>query len=120
MRISDIFITLVLFAIDPLSDEFTYLLDVAVDNSEDYSKIEKYIYETIMPGELYPKFTTPLLEESRFVKSIRDTWKIAFDNCLPSPECEFDETRFDFEYYNEWDHFYQGKGLAQMNVYIPI
>jgi len=110
----------VCFDVDPFSGEFTYLLGVGVDNPEDHSKIEPDMYEMTMPGGLYAKFTTPLVEESKYGQSIRDTWKTAFDNWLPSSEYEFDETRHDFEYYDERDHFYQDKGLAQMDIYIPI
>ena len=110
----------VCFDIDPVTGEFNYLLGVGVDNPEDYSKIEPDMYEMTMPGGLYAKFTTPLIEESKYGQAIRDTWKTAFDNWLPSSEYEFDESRYDFEYYDERDHFYSKRKLAQMDIYIPI
>ena len=78
------------------------------------------MYEMIMPGGLYARFTTPLVEELQYEQAIADLWKIAFDNWLPSTGYEFDETRYDFEYYDERDHFYHDKGLTQMDIYIPI
>ncbi len=110
----------VCFDIDPVTSEFTYLLGVGVDNPEDYSKIEPGMYEMKMPGGLYARFTTPLIETSEYTQAIRDTWKTAFDNWLPASAYEFDEKRCDFEYYDERDHFYHNKDLQQMDIYIPI
>ena len=110
----------VCFDINPLNGEFTYLLGVGVDNPEDYSKIEPDMYEKKMPGGLYAKFTTPLVESSKHIQAVRDTWKTAFDNWLPASEYEFDETRYDFEYYDERDHSWQNNDMAQMDIYIPI
>jgi len=110
----------VCFDVNPVTSEFTYLLGVGVDNPEDYSKIEPDMYEMTMPGGLYARFTTPLVEESKYVQAIRDTWKTVFDNWLPASEYEFDEKRYDFEYYDERDHFYSKNNLAQMDIYIPV
>jgi len=110
----------VCFDIDPVTDEFTYLLGVGVDNPEDHSKIEPDMYEMEMPGGLYAKFTTPLVESSKHIQAVRDTWKTALDNWLPASEYEFDETRYDFEYYDERDHSWQNNDMAQMDIYIPI
>jgi len=109
----------VCFDIDSSTGEFTYLLGVGVDNPEDYSKIEPDMYEMKMPGGLYAKFTTPLVEGSKHIQAVRDTWKNVFDNWLPSSEYEFDESRYDFEYYDERDHPWPN-GMAQMDIYIPI
>jgi AraC family transcriptional regulator len=108
------------FDIDPIPSDFTYLLGVGVDNPEDLSKIKPDMYKMTMPGGLYAKFTTPLVRESEYGQAIREIWKTAFDSWLPASEYEFDKTRCDFEYYDERDHFYHGKGLAQMDIYIPI
>jgi AraC family transcriptional regulator len=110
----------VCFDINPVSEEFTYLLGVGVDNPEDYSKIESDMYEMKMPGGLYSRFTTPLIETSKYVQAIRDIWNNVFDNWLPASQYEFDEGRYDFECYDERDHFYHDKGLQQMDIYIPI
>jgi len=110
----------VCFDINPLTGEFTYLLGVGVDNSEDYSKIEPDMYERKMPGGLYAKFTTPLVESSKRIQAVGDTWKTAFDNWLPASEYEFDEIRYDFEYYDERDHSWQNNDMVQMDIYIPV
>ena len=110
----------VCFDVNPETEEFTHLLGVRVDNPEDYTKIEPDMYEKTMPGGLYAKFTTPLVEESQYGQAITDLWKTAINDWLPSSDYEFDETRFDFEYYDERDHYYHKKNLAQMDIYIPI
>ena len=110
----------VCFDISPETNEFTYLLGIGVDNPEDYSKIEPDMYEMKMPGALYAKFTTPLVESSKHIQAVRDTWKTAFDNWLPASEYEFDETRYDFEYYDERDHYWQNNDMAQIDIYIQI
>ena len=110
----------VCFDIDPLTSEFTYLLGVGVDNPEDLSKIEPDMHAMRMPGGLYAKFPTPLVESSKYVQNIRETWKHVFDNWLPSSACEFDEKRYDFEYYDERDHAWISDGMVQMDIYIPI
>ena len=117
----------VCFDVDPEAGEFTYLLSVGVDNPEDQAKIEPDMYEKTMPGGLYARFTTPPIEDfSKYGQSVRDTWKHIFDSWLPSSEYEFDETRYDFEYYDERDHNYNEKDplytndVVQMDIYIPI
>jgi AraC family transcriptional regulator len=110
----------VCFDVDSEAGEFTYLLSVGVDNPEDHAKIEPDMYEKTMPGGIYAKFTTPLVEESQYGQAIMDLWKAAFDDWLPSSSYEFDETRYDFEYYDERDHFYHKINMAQMDIYIPI
>jgi len=110
----------VCFDVNPVTSEFTYLLGVGVDNPEDLSKIEPDMNEMKLSGGLYAKFTTPLIESSKYFRSIRETWKTVFDNWLPVSEYEFDEKRYDFEYYDERDHFYNVKDLTQMDIYIPI
>lgn len=110
----------VCFDINPLTGEFSYLLGVGVDNPEDLSKIEPDMCKMEMPGGLYARFTTPLVESSKHVQAVKDTWKTALDNWLPASEYEFDETRSDFEYYDERDHSWQNNDMAQMEIYIPI
>jgi AraC family transcriptional regulator len=112
----------VCFDIDPITSEFTYLLGVGVDNPEDIAKTEPDMYEMKMSGGLYARFTTPLIEESKYAQAIRDTWETVFDSWLPVSEYQFDENRFDFEYYDERDHFYHKNGLQlqQMDIYVPL
>jgi len=65
----------VCFDVDQSTSQFTYLLGVGVDNPEDLSKFELDMYKMKMPGGLYAKFTTPLVESSEYPKTVRDTWK---------------------------------------------
>jgi AraC family transcriptional regulator len=106
--------------INPETSEFTYLIGVGVDNTEDRAKIDKDMAKMEIPGGLYARFTTPLIEEAKYTQAIRDTWKAALESWLPFSGYEFDEKRYDFEYYDERDHFYHDKGLQQMDILIPI
>ncbi|MBN2075732.1 MAG: helix-turn-helix domain-containing protein [Dehalococcoidales bacterium] len=89
------------FDVESETGEFTYFLGVGVDNPEDHAKIEPDMFETTMSGGLYARFTTPLVEESLYGRAIADIWKTAFDDWLPVSGYEFDESRCDFEYYDE-------------------
>lgn len=108
----------VCFDIDTLTNQFTYLLGVGVDNPEDLAEIEPNMYEIKIPGGQYAKFTTSPVEESKYVPTIRETWKKIFDGWLPASAYKFDEKRYDFEYYDERDH--DKNGQYQMDIYIPI
>ena len=112
----------VCFDVDSETGEFSYFLGVGVDNPEDQAKIEPDMFEMTISGGLYAKFTTPLVEESQYGRAISDVWKTAFDDWLPVSGYEFDESRYDFEYYDERDHFYKKEDsyLQQMDVFIPI
>jgi AraC family transcriptional regulator len=112
----------VCFDVDSETGEFRYFLGVGVDNPEDQAKIEPDMFEMTISGGLYAKFTTPLVEESQYGRAISDVWKTAFDDWLPVSGYEFDESRYDFEYYDERDHFYKKEDsyLQQMDVFIPI
>jgi AraC family transcriptional regulator len=109
----------VCFNINPETGEFSYLLGVGVDNPEDRAKIEPDMYEMEMPGGLYARFTTPHEDESQYPQAVRNIWKSIFDNWLPSSEYEFDETRYDFEYYYE-DNTQPVKYREQLDIFIPI
>lgn len=110
----------VCFDIDESSGEFTYMLGVGVDNPVDLSKIEPDMYKMAMPGGLYAKFTTTPIESSRHVQNVKDTWKNILDKWLPESAYEFDESRYDFEYYDERDHAWENNDTAQMDIYIPV
>ena len=112
----------VCFDVDSATDEFTYFLGVGVDNPADHAKIEPDMFEMTIPGGVYAKFTTPLVEESQYGQAIAHTWKTAFDDWIPISDYEFDESRYDFEYYDERDHFYKKEAcyMQQMDIYIPV
>lgn len=110
----------VCFDTDLETGEFTYLLGVGVDNDEDMRKIEQDMYKLEMPGGQYAVFTTPLVENSQYAQSIRDTWKSILVDWIPGSGYEFDEERYDFEYYDERDHPWEHDNKVQMDIYIPI
>ncbi len=108
------------FDIDPSASEFTYLLGVGVDNPDDLAKIEKDMYQMKIAGGLYAKFTTPRVASAKYSQTVRETWKSIFDNWLPASKYRFDETRYDFEYYDERDHAWENNDTNQMDIYVPI
>ncbi|MFA5310006.1 MAG: effector binding domain-containing protein [Dehalococcoidales bacterium] len=110
----------VCYDINPETSEFTYLLGVGVDNPEDLVTKESDMHEMKMPGGTYAKFTTPLVAEEKYSQTVRDMWKKIFDSWLPASGYAFDEKRYDFEYYDERDHPWENKGMAQMDIYIPL
>ena len=60
------------------------------------------------------------------MQNIRDAWKNVFDSWLPTSAYEFDEARYDFEYYDERDHNADEKdplyntGVIQMDIFFPV
>jgi AraC family transcriptional regulator len=68
----------------------------------------------------YAVFTTPLVESRLYPQSIRDCWAGILADWLPRSGYEFDEERFDFEYYDERDHAWERDNMVQMDIYIPI
>lgn len=105
---------------DIKTSEFTYLLGVGVDNDQDLSKITNDMKLMKMPGGLYAIFTTPLVDDSEYTTSIHETWKEILVNWLPNSKYEFDEKRYDFEFYDERDHAWENNNKVQMDIYIPI
>lgn len=110
----------VCFDADVETGEFTYLLGVGVDNNEDLKKIEGDMYKKEMPGGFYAVFTTPLVKEENYTQSVQETWHSILNEWLPNSNYEFDEERYDFEYYDERDHAWEHNGMAQMDICIPI
>ena len=110
----------VCFDIDTATGEFSYLLGVGVDNPEDLARVVPDMFEMKMPGGLYAKFTTPLVPNSQHIHTVRDTWKRILDIWLPKSAYEFDEKRYDFEYYDERDHVWENNGKAQIDIYVPV
>jgi AraC family transcriptional regulator len=100
--------------------EFTYLLGVGIDNQEDMGKIEADMTKIDLPGGLYAIFTTPLTDSENYTKSINDTWSYILTEWLPNSEYVMDESRYDFEYYDERDHAWLHNNKVQMDINIPI
>lgn len=98
------------------SREFDYLLGVIFDENADTSKMEPDMQKFEIPGGTYAVFTTPKVPDEKYPQSIADTWASILTEWLPKSEYMYDETRPDFESYDERDH----AGLVQMDIYIPV
>ncbi len=98
------------------TDDFSYLLGVGVDSfnlaTDDMCKLE-------VPSGLYAVFTTPSVAEKDFVDSIQGTWKYILEEWFPSSGYEIDETKFDYEFYDERCHPWEYEKI-NMEIYIPI
>lgn len=110
----------VCFDADLETGGFTYMLGVGVDNGEDRAKIEPDLCAMELPGGLYAVFTTPLVPDEQYAASIRDTWKDILLGWLPASDYEYDESRKDFEYYDQRDHAWEHDNMVQMDIYIPV
>jgi AraC family transcriptional regulator len=110
----------VCYDIDSVTNEFTYMLGVGVDTAEELSKIEPDMMAKKIPGGLYARFTTLRVEEAKSSQTVRDTWKSIFNVWLPASRYQFDEKRYDFEYYDLRDHAWENNGMTQMDIFIPV
>ena len=106
------------FDIDTENGEFTYLLGRGIDNPADYEKMEPDMTRVDIQGGLYAVFSTPPAED--YLVAIQDTWHEILTDWLPGSEFEFDDTRYDFEYYDHRDHGWYFGGKVQMDICIPI
>jgi hypothetical protein len=50
------------------------------------------------------------------LESIADTWTKILPHWIPDSQYEYNETRLDYEFYDERDH----GDIAQMDIFIPI
>lgn len=97
-----------------------YLLGVIVD---DYSKVTDDMITVEVPEALYAVFTTPPVdtsidsEENKFADVIKETWKYIFEEWFINSEYIFDESKFDFEFYDERCH---SRKDSVMEIYVPV
>lgn len=97
-----------------------YLLGVIVD---DFSKAEKTMLTVEVPAAEYAVFTTPPvdstsdIEQKEFAKIIASTWKYIFEDWFKDSGYIYDESKLDFEFYDERCHHRQD---TVMDIYIPI
>ncbi|MFM9332419.1 AraC family transcriptional regulator [Paenibacillus mesotrionivorans] len=110
----------VCYNVDEHTGEFSWVLGVGVDNQEDKGKIEADMCQKVIPGGLYAIFTTPRVPEKEYPQSIPAAWKEILTNWLPNSDYEYDESRLDFERYDERDHAWLHEGTCQMEIAIPI
>lgn len=100
-----------------------YLLGVIVD---DFEKVTPDMMTITVPEAEYAVFTTPPVKEilaaqtedhDPFSTAIKQTWKYIFNQWFPSSNYEFDETKMDFEFYDERCHETED---AVMEIYVPV
>ncbi|MFJ7954565.1 AraC family transcriptional regulator [Lysinibacillus sp. NPDC096418] len=107
------------------SDEtnLTYLFGVIVD---DYLKVTSDMMTFDVPEAEYAVFTTPPVNNVATAATydadplsvvVKATWKYIFEEWFQDCEYVFDETKIDFEFYDERCH---GLENAVMEIYVPI
>ena len=100
------------------SGKMVYLCGVMVD--EKLTLSENMMSFLIPKGE-YAVFTIPPIDmrtqDDNFAKMIKTTWKYIFDEWFLNSSYVYDESRYDFEYYDERCHYLQN---STMDIYIPI
>jgi AraC family transcriptional regulator len=100
----------------------TYLLGVIV---EDFSKVTPDMITIEVPESDYVVFTTPPVDTTKeveygggnFADTIKATWKYIFEEWFPNSGYQFEESKLDFEYYDERCHF---RPDTVMDIYVPI
>ncbi|MDF2892905.1 MAG: transcriptional regulator, AraC family [Clostridia bacterium] len=98
------------------TDDFSYLLGVGVDT---FDLATEDMYKLDIPSATYAIFTTPAVPEKDFVDSIQGTWKYILEEWFPTSSYEMDDTKFDFEYYDEHCHPWEYEKVS-MEIYVPI
>ncbi|MGG7162384.1 AraC family transcriptional regulator [Clostridium ihumii] len=98
----------------------TYLLGVIV---EDFKNVTEDMITVEVPEATYAVFTTPPvdtsddLEQENFAKIIKQTWKYIFEEWFKDSGYELDESKMDFEFYDERCH---GRKDTVMEIYVPV
>jgi AraC family transcriptional regulator len=106
----------------PLSEDGNaiYLLGVIV---EDFTNVGEDMLTVEIPNAEYAVFTTYPVdtsndwEQKEFAEVIAGTWKYIFEDWFPGSGYVFDESKFDFEFYDERCHHRQD---TVMDIYIPV
>lgn len=109
----------------PSSDDgnIIYLFGVIV---EDYAKVTPDMMTWEVPEAKYAIFTTPPVDNMDSASSydadplstaVKATWKYIFEEWFPSSDYAYDESKLDFEFYDERCH---GLKDAVMDIYVPI
>ncbi|AFS79766.1 transcriptional regulator, AraC family [Gottschalkia acidurici 9a] len=98
------------------TDEFSYVLGVEVTN---FNSATEDMYKLEVPSATYAVFTTPSVEDCDFVESIQGTWKYILEEWFPTSGYEIDDTKFDFEFYDQRCHTWEYSKVT-MEIYVPI
>lgn len=98
----------------------TYLLGVIVEN---FKNVTDDMITVEVPEATYAVFTTPPvdtsddLEQENFAEIIKQTWKYIFEEWFRESGYELDESKMDFEFYDERCH---GRKDTVMEIYVPV
>jgi AraC family transcriptional regulator len=92
---------------------------------EDFTKVTPDMITVEVPAASYAVFTTPPVdttqsstyEDGAFTKAIRDTWQYIFEEWFEKSGYVFDESKLDFEFYDERCHF---RTDSVMDIYVPV
>lgn len=80
-----------------------------------------YLHSVTVDGGAYAVFTTPPIDmttqDSEFAIMIKKTWFYIFHSWIPNNNYDYDDTRYEFEYYDERCHYLKN---SVMDIYIPI
>lgn len=107
------------------SGNLIYLLGVIVDN---FDNVTPDMITLEVPAATYAVFTTPPVDvtvlgadgqpnETDFPKAIGQTWKYIFEEWFADSGYEYDESKLDFEFYDERCHF---RPDTVMEIYVPV
>ena len=103
-----------------VSGDAVYLLGVIIDN---FDNVTNDMITVEVPEATYAVFTTLPVDTSKnqdnndFPEAIKNTWKYIFEEWFKDSEYVFDESKFDFEFYDERCH---GRKDTVMEIYVPI
>ncbi len=100
----------------------TYLLGVMV---EDFSKVTQDMLTAEVPEAVYAVFTTPPVDlvkadtyqNNPLSRVVQSAWKYIFEEWFPESGYVYDDSKLDFEFYDERCHF---RPDATMEIYVPI
>jgi len=98
------------------TDEFSYIFGVEV---ETFDKATPEMYQLEVPKATYAIFTSPAVDPKEFVDSIKGTWKYILEEWFPNSGYEIDDSKLDFEFYDERCHPWVHK-KSSMDIYVPI
>lgn len=102
--------------LDEDTDNFKYFFGV---ECEDDALVPSDMIKLVINQGKYAVFTSPDVEIIEFVNSIKGTWKYIFETWLKESSYEIDESRYEYEAYDEKCHPWSNEKLS-MEIYLPI
>ncbi len=106
----------------PHDETVTYLLGVVV---EDFRKATSDMIRVVVPEAEYAVFTTPPVDLTKagkgegdpLAETVKAMWKYIFEEWFPRSGYLYDESKMDFEFYDERCH---ARPDAVMEIYVPV